>query len=183
MKQERELLSRSIIGILVTQKRDLASPLISTLINNSILNLAPVPPLSPPPGKTKQNAQQKFEEMAKELPMMSSVDCEMRVKGLSYSVQRAKGSADDPTVGDSFLAVGKTLACLPLIKRCAWGQVGRTLAVALIVRYLDSRFEEGGGIRGIGRGVGGGLSFLMEALRPRVLACFITRTSDPGFPF
>ncbi|CAM9737972.1 unnamed protein product [Ascophyllum nodosum] len=69
-----------------------------------------------------RTTEQKFEEMAKELPMMSSVDCEMRVKGLSYSVQRAKGSADDPTVGDSFLAVGKTLACLPLIKRCAWGQ-------------------------------------------------------------
>ena len=68
--------------------------------------------------------QEKFAQITKELPQIHSTGCELRVNGLGFSVQRAKGSADEPTVGDSILSVGKCLMCLPLINRLTKGKVG-----------------------------------------------------------
>lgn len=59
----------------------------------------------------------------KELPQFVDAGCEIRVKGLGFSVQRPKGSADDPTVGDGIMAFGKCIMCLPLIKRLTKGKV------------------------------------------------------------
>ena len=60
----------------------------------------------------------------KEPPQLNNAGCELRVEGLGFSVQRAKGSTDEPTVGDSLLSVGKCLMCLPLINRLTKGKVG-----------------------------------------------------------
>lgn len=49
--------------------------------------------------------------------------CEVRLKGVFYSVQRAKGSADEPTVGDNIVSLFRTLACLPLLNRLRHGKV------------------------------------------------------------
>lgn len=54
--------------------------------------------------------------------MMSGMGCEVRVKNLGFSVQRPKGSTDEPTVGDGVLALGKCLLCLPLIQRLTKGR-------------------------------------------------------------
>eukprot|EP00904_Undaria_pinnatifida_P014208 jgi/Undpi1/9918/HiC_scaffold_28.g12372.m1 len=90
---------------------------------------------SAPPGKrgilsqrskfitdTAATAAEKFEQLTKELPQLNGVGCEIRVNGLGFSVQRAKGSADEPTVGDSMLSFGKCLVCLPLINRLTKGK-------------------------------------------------------------
>lgn len=45
-------------------------------------------------------AQEKFNQIIKELPQLNGVGCEIRVKNLGFSVQRPKGNADDPTVGE-----------------------------------------------------------------------------------
>lgn len=66
--------------------------------------------------------QEKFEQLVKELPMISGMGCEIRVKNLGYSVQRAKGTADEPTVGDNFLALCQCMMCIPLLTRLAKGQ-------------------------------------------------------------
>ena len=68
-------------------------------------------------------SQDKFEQIMRELPQLAGVGCEVRVKGLGYSVQRAKGSIDEPTVGDNFVSLFKTLLCLPLIERLKKGKV------------------------------------------------------------
>ncbi|CAM9128278.1 unnamed protein product [Scytosiphon promiscuus] len=65
---------------------------------------------------------EKFEQLARELPQLVGVGCEVRVKGLAFSVQRAKGSADEPTVGDNIVSLFKTLACLPLLERLKHGK-------------------------------------------------------------
>lgn len=67
--------------------------------------------------------QDKFEQLARELPQLVNVGCEVRVKGLGYTVQRAKGTADEPTVGDSVISLCKNLLCLPLIERLRNGKV------------------------------------------------------------
>lgn len=67
--------------------------------------------------------QDKFEQLARELPQLVNVGCEVRVKGLGYTVQRAKGTADEPTVGDSAISLCKNLMCLPLIERLRKGKV------------------------------------------------------------
>ncbi|CAM9251648.1 unnamed protein product, partial [Laminaria digitata] len=65
---------------------------------------------------------EKFEQIVKELPQVHSAGCEIRVNGLGFCVQRAKGSTDEPTVGDNLLSVGKCLMCLPLINRLTKGK-------------------------------------------------------------
>lgn len=67
--------------------------------------------------------QEKFDQIVKELPQLIDAGCEVRVKGVGYTVQRAKGSADEPTVGDNVMGVLKCLACLPLINRLTKEQV------------------------------------------------------------
>lgn len=67
--------------------------------------------------------QDKFDQIAKELPQLIDAGCEVRVKGFGYSVQRAKGSTDEPTVGDNLMGVVKCLACVPLINRLTKEQV------------------------------------------------------------
>lgn len=67
--------------------------------------------------------QEKFEQITRELPQLAGVGCEVRVNGLGYSVQRAKGSTDDPTVGDNVVSLCKTLLCLPLIEWLKKGKV------------------------------------------------------------
>lgn len=71
--------------------------------------------------------QDKFEQLARELPQLVNVGCEVRVKGLGYTVQRAKGTADEPTVGDNAMSLFRNLLCLPLIKRLRKGKVTRRL--------------------------------------------------------
>lgn len=61
--------------------------------------------------------QDKFDQIAKELPQLIDAGCEVRVKDVGYTVQRTKGSTDEPTVGDNLMGVLKGLACLPLINR------------------------------------------------------------------
>ena len=68
--------------------------------------------------------QEKFEQITKELLQLNNAGCELRVNGLGFSVQRAKGSTDEPTVGDSLLSVGKCLVCVPLTNRLTKGKVG-----------------------------------------------------------
>ncbi|CAN0215340.1 unnamed protein product, partial [Scytosiphon promiscuus] len=46
----------------------------------------------------KVTNQEKFEQLAEELPQLVGDGCEVRVKGLGYSVQRPKGTTDEPTV-------------------------------------------------------------------------------------
>lgn len=70
--------------------------------------------LSPP--------QEKFEQISRELPQLVGAGCEVRVNGLGYSVQRAKGSTDEPTVGDNAVSLGRTLLCLPLFERLRKGK-------------------------------------------------------------
>ena len=66
--------------------------------------------------------QEKFEQMSRELPQLVGVGCEVRVNGLGYSVQRAKGTTDEPTVGDTVMSLGRTLLCLRLIERLRKGK-------------------------------------------------------------
>lgn len=47
-------------------------------------------------------SQERFEQVTKELPQISGTACEIRIKGLKFGVQRAKGAADEPTVGEVF---------------------------------------------------------------------------------
>lgn len=87
--------------------------------------------------------QEKFEQIAKELPQLVGVGCEVRVKGLGYSVQRAKGSADEPTVGDNIVSLFKTLACLPLLERLRHGKVNMIVSLrAPLVCLLRSGLEK-----------------------------------------
>ncbi|CAM9975163.1 unnamed protein product [Scytosiphon promiscuus] len=67
--------------------------------------------------------QEKFDQLVTELPHLVGKGCEVRAEGLSYRVQRAKGSTDEPTVGDSVLSLGKSLMCWPLIERLRKGKV------------------------------------------------------------
>lgn len=53
---------------------------------------------------------------------MSGFPCEVRVKGLSFHVQRPAGAADEPTVGDQISSLVQCLLCMPLIKRLTQGQ-------------------------------------------------------------
>lgn len=69
------------------------------------------------PTKNGNHVQDKFEQLRKELPQVDGFGCEIRVKGLGFQVQRAKGTADEPTVGDEFASLGKCLLCLPLLER------------------------------------------------------------------
>ncbi|CAN0211672.1 unnamed protein product, partial [Ectocarpus sp. 8 AP-2014] len=62
---------------------------------------------------TSASSKEKFEQIAKELPYSVGVGCEVRVKGLSFSVQREKDTTDEPTVGDEIMACGKCLVCIP----------------------------------------------------------------------
>ncbi|CBJ30624.1 conserved unknown protein [Ectocarpus siliculosus] len=62
---------------------------------------------------TSASSKEKFEQIAEELPYSVGVGCEVRVKGLSFSVQREKGTTDEPTVGDEIMACGKCLVCIP----------------------------------------------------------------------
>lgn len=71
----------------------------------------------------KHKTQEKFEQIKKELPQLVGTGCEVRVKGLGYSVQRAKGTADEPTVGDNAMSFFRSLVCLPLIERLTKGKV------------------------------------------------------------
>lgn len=70
------------------------------------------------------NTQDKFEQIAKELPRVNGNGCELRVKDLCFTVQRPKSSTDEPTVGDNIMGTLKCLACLPVIERLIKGQVG-----------------------------------------------------------
>lgn len=54
---------------------------------------------------------------------MNGGGCEIRVDNLDFSVQRPKGSTDEPTVGDKFMGIGQCLVCLPLINRLTKGKV------------------------------------------------------------
>lgn len=74
--------------------------------------------------------QEKFEQVKRELPQLVGTGCEVRVKGLGYSVQRAKGAADEPTVGDNAVSLLRSLVCLPLIDRLRKGKVGH------LVKYV-----------------------------------------------
>lgn len=63
------------------------------------------------------SVQDKFDQLAKELPQLIDAGVEVRVKDFGHRVERAKGSTDEPTVGDKVMEVVKCLACLPLINR------------------------------------------------------------------
>eukprot|EP00752_Nemacystus_decipiens_P004290 g3919.t1 len=71
---------------------------------------------------TSASYHDKFEQIAAELPQLVNAGCEVRVKGLGYTVQRAKGAADEPTVGDNAMSLVKSLLCLPLIERLRKGK-------------------------------------------------------------
>ncbi|CAM9164398.1 unnamed protein product [Ectocarpus sp. 13 AM-2016] len=71
---------------------------------------------------TSTSSKEKYEQIAKELPQSVGVGCEVRLKGLTYSVQREKGTADEPTVGDEAMACGKCLVCIPCYKTCKHGK-------------------------------------------------------------
>lgn len=58
------------------------------------------------------------------MPQITGPGCEVRAKGVGFSVQRAKGSTDEPTVGDSVISALKVLMCLPVFDRVTKGQVG-----------------------------------------------------------
>lgn len=70
-------------------------------------------------GGTTNYFQEKFEQICKELPQVVTEGCEIRAKNVAFSVQRPKGSADEPTVGDEFVSLGRCLFCLPILKMMA----------------------------------------------------------------
>ncbi|CAM9674100.1 unnamed protein product, partial [Scytosiphon promiscuus] len=72
---------------------------------------------------------EKFEQLTRELPQLVGDGCEVRVEGLSYSVQRAKGTTDEPTVGDNFVSLARALVCLPLINRLRNGKEMETKVI------------------------------------------------------
>ncbi|CBN79954.1 pleiotropic drug resistance transporter [Ectocarpus siliculosus] len=87
---------------------------------------------------TSATNQEKFEQIARELPQLAGVGCEVRVKGLGYSVQRAKGSTEDPTVGDNLVSLCKTLMCLPLIE---WLKKGKEMETKVILDDVNAVFK------------------------------------------
>lgn len=70
-------------------------------------------------------SQEKYELMAKELPQLVGVGCEVRVKDFGFTVQRAKGTSSEPTVGDEMKACGQCLVCVPCYKKWKHGEVRR----------------------------------------------------------
>lgn len=76
--------------------------------------------------------QEKFAQISRELPQAVGAGCEVRVKGLGYSVQRAKGTADEPTVGDIAWSFLMSLVCVPCVQRCRHGTVSNMKCPSLL---------------------------------------------------
>ncbi|CAM9790102.1 unnamed protein product, partial [Ectocarpus sp. 12 AP-2014] len=109
---------------------------------------------------TAATNQEKFEQIMRELPQLAGVGCEVRVKGFGYSVQRAKGSTDEPTVGDNFVSLCKTLMCLPLIERL---KKGKEMETKVILDDINAVFKPSTTTLVLGA-PGSGKSTLLKAL-------------------
>eukprot|EP00903_Cladosiphon_okamuranus_P018818 g17309.t1 len=113
---------------------------------------------------TSASYHDKFEQLARELPQLVNAGCEMRVKGLGYTVQRAKGAADEPTVGDNAVSLFKTLLCLPLIKRL---RKGKEMESKVILDDINAVFKPSTTTLVLGP-PGCGKSTLLKALAGRL---------------
>ncbi|CAN0428319.1 unnamed protein product, partial [Ectocarpus sp. 12 AP-2014] len=77
-----------------------------------------------------------------------------------YSVQRAKGSTGEPTVGDNFVSLCKTLMCLPLIERL---KKGKEMETKVILDDVNAVFKPSTTTLVLGA-PGSGKSTLLKAL-------------------
>lgn len=82
--------------------------------------------------------QEKFDRLRAEIPQLGMFGCEIRVKDFGFLVQRPKGNADEPTVGDNIVSLGKILLCLPILGRI---MNGREIERKTILKGVHATFK------------------------------------------